>query len=439
MSNQKNFRLETVGIHGGLEADPATGSRALPIYQTNSYQFNNTEHAADLFALKEQGFIYSRIGNPTVGALEERVAQLEGGIGALGLASGMAAISAAIFNIAEAGDEVVAASTLYGGTYNLFSTTLPKHGIQTHFVDPKDPENFRSAITPKTKAIFAETIGNPGLTVLDIEKVAEIAHEAGVPLIVDNTFATPYLCRPIDFGADIVVHSATKWLGGNGTTLGGIIVDSGKFDWNSEKFPGFTQPDPSYNGIVYAEALPEAAFITKARVQLLRDTGAALSPFNAFQIALGIETLHVRLKEHVANTRKIVEYLENHPGVEWVLYPEQESHPSHQLAKKYLPKGAGSIVVFGIKGGREAGADVINNVKLWSHLANVGDAKSLIIHPASTTHQQLSDEEIKSTGVTEDLIRLSVGIEHIDDLLEDLEQAIKTATREESNSSFVQA
>ncbi len=269
--------------------------------------------------------------------------------------------------------------------------------------------------------------------------MAEIAHEAGVPLIVDNTFATPYLCRPFDFGADIVVHSATKWLGGNGTTLGGIIVDGGKFDWNTDKFPGFTQPDPSYNGIVYAEALPEAAFITKARVQLLRDTGAALSPYNAFQIALGIETLHVRLKEHVANTRMVVEYLEAHPGVDWVLYPEQESHHSSELVNKYLPKGAGSVVVFGIKGGREAGAEVINNVELWSHLANVGDAKSLIIHPASTTHQQLSEEEIKSTGVTEDLIRLSVGIEHIDDLLGDLEQAIEIATGETSNKEFVKA
>ncbi|SEQ32483.1 O-acetylhomoserine aminocarboxypropyltransferase/cysteine synthase family protein [Piscibacillus halophilus] len=439
MSEEKNYRLETVNIHGGLEADPTTGARALPIYQTNSYKFNNTDHAANLFGLKEEGFIYTRIGNPTVGALEERVAQLEGGVGALALSSGMAAISTAIFNIAEVGDEIVSASTLYGGTYNLFSTTLPKHGITTHFVDPKDPENFRDAITPKTKAIFAETIGNPGLTVLDIEKVAEIAHEAGIPLIIDNTFATPYLCRPIDFGADIVVHSATKWLGGNGTTLGGIIVDGGKFDWNSEKFPGFTQPDPSYHGLVYAEVLPEAAYITKARVQLLRDTGAALSPYNAFQIALGIETLHVRLKEHVANARKVVEYLEAHPGVEWVLYPEQENHDSNELAKKYLPKGAGSIVVFGIKGGREAGAEVINNVRLWSHLANVGDAKSLIIHPASTTHQQLSEEEIRSTGVTEDLIRLSVGIEHIDDLLEDLEQAINAANGISSKKEFVRS
>ena len=424
----KNYRLETVSVHGGLQADPVTGSRALPIYQTNAYQFQSTEHAADLFGLKEQGYIYTRIGNPTVGALEERVAQLEGGVGALALSSGMAAITTAIFNVAEVGDEIISASTLYGGTYNLFATTFPKHGITTTFVDPSNPENFRDAITPKTKAIFAETIGNPSLNILDIEKVAEIAHEAGVPLIIDNTFATPYLCRPIDFGADIVVHSATKWLGGNGTTLGGIIVDGGKFDWNNERFPGFTTPDDTYHGLTFAEALPETAFITKARVQILRDTGAALSPFNAFQIALGIETLHVRLKEHIANTRKIVEHLESHPAVDWVTYPEQEDHESYELAKKYLPRGAGSVVVFGIKGGYDAGAEVINQVNLWSHLANVGDAKSLIIHPASTTHQQLNEEELKASGTTNDLVRLSVGIEHVDDLIDDLEQAIEKAT-----------
>ncbi|WP_257348575.1 O-acetylhomoserine aminocarboxypropyltransferase/cysteine synthase family protein [Pseudalkalibacillus decolorationis] len=428
MSENKNFRLETVGVHGGLEADPATGARSLPIYQSNAYKFENTDHAANLFALKEQGYIYSRIGNPTVNVVEERVAQLEGGIGALGVASGMAAISTSILNLAHAGDEIVSASTLYGGTYNLFATTLPKYGIKTHFVDPADPENFRNAITPETKAIFAETIGNPGLHVLDIEAVANIAHEFGIPLIIDNTFATPYLCRPIEHGADIVVHSATKWLGGNGTTLGGLIVDAGKFDWNSPKFPGFTEPDHSYHGIVYAEALPETAFIIKARVQLLRDTGPALSANSAYQIALGIETLHVRIKEHVANTRKIVSYLENHPGVSWVLYPEQVEHPSYHLAKKYLPKGAGSVVVFGIKGGRESGVAVINNVSLWSHVANVGDAKSLIIHPASTTHQQLNADELVTSGVTEDLIRLSIGIEHVDDLIDDLDQAIKVAT-----------
>jgi len=426
--SEKQYRLETIAVHGGLQPDPVTGARAVPIYQSTAYKFENTEHAANLFALKEQGYIYTRIHNPTVTVFEERVAQLEGGIGSLAVASGAAAITMAILNIAGAGDEIVSASTLYGGTYNLFANTLPKYGIKTHFVDPSNPENFRAAITPKTKAIFAETIGNPSLHVLDIEAVANIAHESGIPLIIDNTFATPYLCRPIEHGADIVVHSATKWLLGNGTTLGGIIVDGGKFDWNSPKFPGFTTPDPSYHNLVYAEALGEAAYIVKARVQLLRDLGPAISPFNAFQLNLGLETLHVRMKEHIANTRKVVEYLDNHPAVEWVLYPEHEAHPDKHLAEKYLPKGAGSIVVFGIKGGREAGAKLINHVKLWSHVANVGDAKSLIIHPASTTHQQLSGEDLKASGVTEDLIRLSVGIENVDDLIEDLEQAIQAAT-----------
>lgn len=435
--NKPNYRFETLSIHGGTQADPVTGARAVPIYQSNAYLFKDTEHAANLFGLKEAGYIYTRIHNPTVTVFEERVALLEGGIGSLAVASGMAAITLAILNIAGAGDEIVAASTLYGGTYNLFANTLPKYGINVHFVDPENPENFRQAITPNTKAIFAETIGNPSLHVLDIEKVAEIAHESGIPLIVDNTFATPYLCRPFEHGADIVIHSATKWLLGNGTTLGGIIVDGGKFDWNSEKFPGFTQPDPSYNNIVYAEALGAAAYIAKARVQLLRDLGPAISPFNAFQFNLGLETLHVRMKEHIANTKKVVEYLKSHPAVKWVLYPGEANHPAHDLANKYLPKGAGAVVVFGIEGGREAGSVLINSVKLWSHLANVGDAKSLIIHPASTTHQQLNPEEIKASGVTEDLVRLSVGIENVDDLLEDLEQAIEKATGVTSLSARV--
>lgn len=434
--SETSYRLETIAVHGGLRPDPATGTRAVPIYQSNAYQFASTDHAANLFALKEEGYIYTRIHNPTVTVLEERVAQLEGGIGSLAVASGMAAITLAILNIAHAGDEIVAASTLYGGTYNLLATTLPKYGIQTHFVDPSDPDHFRAAITSKTKAIFAETIGNPSLHVLDIEAVADIAHEVGIPLIVDNTFATPYLCRPLEHGADIVVHSATKWLLGNGTTLGGIIVDGGTFDWNSPKFPGFTTPDPSYHNLVYAEALGAAAYIVKARVQLLRDLGPAISPFNAFQFNLGLETLHVRMKEHIANTRKIVNYLDGHPAVEWVLYPEHEAHPAKELAKKYMPKGAGAVVVFGIKGGREAGAALINNVKLWSHVANVGDAKSLIIHPASTTHQQLSPEDLKASGVTEDMIRLSVGIENVEDLIDDLEQAIEAATGVRSNASL---
>lgn len=434
---KKPLRFETLAVHGGLQRNSETGAQSLPIYLTNAFQFKDTDHAANLFALKEPGYIYTRIHNPTVTTFEERVALLEGGVGSLAVASGMAAITLSILNLASAGDEIVAASTLYGGTYNLFATTLPKYGIKTHFVDPSDPENFRTAITENTKAVFAETIGNPSLHVLDIEKVAEIAHEAGIPLIVDNTFATPYLCRPIDFGADIVIHSATKWLLGNGTTLGGIIVDGGKFDWNSRKFPGFTTPDPSYHDIVYSEAIGAAAYIVKARVQLLRDLGPAISPFNAYQFSLGIETLHVRMKEHIENTRKVVKYLENHPAVEWILYPDHKDHPAKQLAEKYLPKGAGSIIVFGIKGGKEAGAKLINNVNLWSHVANVGDAKSLIIHPASTTHQQLDEAGLKSSGVTPDLIRLSIGIENVEDIIQDLDQAIEAATGICSTQSLV--
>lgn len=432
---EKSYRLETLNVHGGLKKDPATGARAVPIYQSNAYLFDSADHAANLFALKEEGYIYSRIHNPTVTVFEERVAALEGGVGALAVASGMAAITLAILNLANAGDEIVASSSLYGGTYNLFATTLPKYGIKTIFVDQSNPNHFKEAITPRTKAIFAETIGNPSLHVLDIEKVANIAHDAGIPLIVDNTFATPYLCRPIEYGADIVIHSATKWLLGNGTTLGGIIVDGGTFDWNSSKFPGFTTPDPSYHNIVYAEALGNLAYIIKARVQLLRDLGPALSSQNAFQFNLGLETLHVRMKEHIENTRKVVKYLEDHPAVEWVLYPELLNHPAKKLSDRYLKKGAGAVVVFGIKGGREAGRKLINAVELWSHVANVGDAKSLIIHPASTTHQQLNADELIKAGVTEDLIRLSVGIEHIDDLLDDLEQAIGKATGQLSQRS----
>ncbi|NRD76422.1 O-acetylhomoserine aminocarboxypropyltransferase/cysteine synthase [Bacillus sp. BRMEA1] len=426
--NQKKYRFETLSVHGGLTPDPVTGARAVPIYQNNAYQFKNTEHAANLFSLAEPGYIYTRIHNPTTTVFEERVALLEGGVGALAVASGMAAITLAILNLAQSGDEIVAASNLYGGTYNLFAVTLPKYGIHVKFVDPEDPENYRAAITEKTKAVFAETIGNPSLRILDIEKVAEIAHEFGVPLIVDNTFATPYLCRPIEHGADIVVHSATKWLLGNGTTTGGIIVDGGKFDWNSRKFPGFTIPDASYHDLVYAQALGPIAYIIKARVQLLRDLGPALSPQNAFQFVLGLETLHVRMKEHVSNTKKVVEYLLKHPAVQWVSYPGHPSHPDYELAKKYLPKGAGSMVVFGIIGGKAAGAKLIDTIKLWAHVANVGDAKSLIIHPASTTHQQLDAEGLIAVGVSEDLIRLSIGIENVEDLVEDLESAIEVAT-----------
>ncbi|CAK6479077.1 O-acetylhomoserine aminocarboxypropyltransferase/cysteine synthase [Peribacillus simplex] len=425
--SEKKLRFETLSVHGGLQADE-TGARAVPIYQSNAYLFKDTDHAANLFGLKENGYIYTRLHNPTVSVFEERMALLEGGIGGLATASGMAAISLSILNIAAAGDEIVSASTLYGGTYNLFENTLPKYGIKVKFVSPDDPENFKRAITPRTKAIFAETIGNPSLRVLDIEAVAEIAHEAGIPLIIDNTFATPYLCRPIDFGADIVIHSATKWLLGNGTTLGGVIVDGGKFDWNSPNYPGFTEPDPSYDGLVYAEAVGPAAFITKARVQLLRDLGPALSAQSAFQFTLGLETLHVRMKEHLSNTKSVINYLKNHPAVTWVSHPGDEDHPDKALADKYLPKGAGSVVTFGIQGNREAGAKLINSVELWSHVANVGDAKSLIIHPASTTHQQLNEAGLEKAGVSADQVRLSIGIENVEDLIEDLEQAIEKAT-----------
>ncbi|MFJ8246129.1 O-acetylhomoserine aminocarboxypropyltransferase/cysteine synthase family protein [Peribacillus asahii] len=423
----KNYRFETLSIHGGLQVDE-TGARSLPVYQSNAYLFKDTEHAANLFGLKETGYIYTRLHNPTVSVFEERVALLEGGIGALATSSGMAAITLAILNIAGAGDEIISSSTIYGGTYNLFANTLPKYGIKVKFVEPNNLEKFKESITPRTKAIYGETIGNPSLNVLDIEALADIAHEAGIPLIVDNTFATPYLCRPIEFGADIVVHSATKWLLGNGTTMGGIIIDGGKFDWNSPNFPGFTEPDPSYDHLVFAEALGQAAFIVKARVQLLRDIGATLSAQSAFQFTLGLETLHVRMKEHLANTKVIIDYLEQHPAVEWISYPGKKDHPDKALADKYLPKGAGSIITFGIKGGREAGAALINSVQLWSHVANVGDAKSLIIHPASTTHQQLSDADLLKAGVSADLVRLSVGIENVEDLIDDLNQAIEKAT-----------
>ncbi|MEC1398975.1 O-acetylhomoserine aminocarboxypropyltransferase/cysteine synthase family protein [Peribacillus simplex] len=431
---EKKLRFETLSVHGGLQTDE-TGARAVPIYQSNAYLFKDTDHAANLFGLKENGYIYTRLHNPTVSVFEERMALLEGGIGGLAASSGMAAISLSILNIAAAGDEIVSASTLYGGTYNLFENTLPKYGIKVKFVSPDDPENFKRAITPRTKAIFAETIGNPSLRVLDIEAVAEIAHDAGIPLIIDNTFATPYLCRPIDFGADIVIHSATKWLLGNGTTLGGVIVDGGKFDWNSPNYPGFTEPDPSYDGLVYAEAIGPAAFITKARVQLLRDLGPALSAQSAFQFTLGLETLHVRMKEHISNTKSVIKYLKNHPAVTWVSHPGDEDHPDKALADKYLPKGAGSVVTFGIQGNREAGAKLINSVELWSHVANVGDAKSLIIHPASTTHQQLNEAGLAKAGVSADQVRLSIGIENVADLIEDLEQAIEKATNIVSLSS----
>lgn len=428
MGKERQLQPETLAVHAGQEMDPTTFSRAVPIYQTTSYGFRDTEHAANLFALKEFGNIYTRIMNPTTDVFEKRIAALEGGAAALATASGMAAISYAILNIAGAGDEIVSATSLYGGTYNLFSTTLPKLGITVKFVDPSNPDNFRKAINNKTKALFAETIGNPKGDVLDIEAVAKIAHDNGIPLIVDNTFPTPYLLRPIEYGADIVVHSATKFIGGHGSSIGGVIVDGGKFDWTaSDKFPGLTQPDPSYHGVVYTEAVGPIAYIIKARVQLLRDLGAAISPFNSFLLLQGLETLHLRMERHSYNALKVAQYLEKHNAVEWVNYSGLESHPTHALAKKYLPKGQGAILTFSIKGGVDAGKKVIDSVKLFSHLANVGDSKSLIIHPASTTHQQLSEEEQRSTGVTPGLIRLSIGTESIDDIIYDLEQALNAS------------
>ena len=430
MSAKKPFRPETQAIHSGQQLDPATFSRAVPIYQTSSFGFKDTEHAASLFNLSEQGYIYTRIVNPTTDVFEQRIAELEGGVGALGVASGQSATTFSILNIASAGDEIVSASSLYGGTYNLFSSTLRKLGITVKFVNADNPENFRSAITSKTKAIYAESVGNPQGNVLDIEAVADIAHEHGIPLIIDNTVPSPYLLRPIDFGADIVVHSATKFLGGHGTAIGGVIVDSGKFDWEaSGKFPDLTTPDPSYHGLVYTEAAGEAAYITKARVQLLRDIGAALSPFNSFLLLQGVETLHLRLERHSENALKVAKFLEQHELVEWVNYAGLPSHPSYSLAQKYLPKGQGAILTFGVRGGKNAAAKLIDSVQLFSHLANIGDSKSLIIHPASTTHQQLSKDEQKASGVTPELIRLSVGTEAIDDLLEDLDYALKASQK----------
>jgi O-acetylhomoserine (thiol)-lyase len=427
--SEKRWSFETLQVHAGQEeADPATKARAVPIYQTTSYVFDNAEHAADLFNLRKPGNIYTRIMNPTQDVFEKRIAALEGGVGALATSSGLAAILYAILNVANAGDEIVSAGTLYGGTYEQFNVTLRKIGIDVKFVDPDDPENFRKAVTPRTKALYAETIGNPRINVLDVEKVAQIAHDNKIPFIIDSTFTTPYLLRPIEYGADVVVHSATKFIGGHGTAIGGVIVDAGKFDWSgSGRFPDFTTPDKSYGGIRYANDLGALAYILKARVQLLRNTGAAISPLNAFLFLQGLESLSLRIERHVFNTRKIVAYLSKHPKVEWVNYPELEGNPYYGLSKKYLPKGAGSIFTFGIKGGVEAGRRFINSLKLFSLLANVGDAKSLVIHPASTTHAELDEEAQKAAGITPDLVRLSIGIEGVDDLLDDLEQALAKA------------
>lgn len=418
----------TLQVHAGQTPDPATGSRAVPIYQTTSYVFKNTEHAAGLFALEVDGHIYSRISNPTVDVLEKRIAALEGGLAGLALSSGSAAISTAIMTIAASGDEIVSSSKLYGGTYNLFAATLPRFGIKTVFVDPDDPENFRKGITSRTKALFIETIGNPTGNVPDIEAIAAIAHENGIPLIVDNTFATPYLCRPIEFGADIVVHSATKFLGGHGTCIGGLIVDSGNFDWaSSGRFPEFTQPAAGYRAFSYVERFGRIAFIVKARASILRDMGACMSPFNAFLLLIGIETLSLRMEKHMSNTAKVLDFLKNHKHVRWISYPGLDGGLYAKEVKKYLPKGAGSIFSFGINGGLQEGKVFIESLKLFSHLANVADAKSLVIHPASTTHSQLDEKQLKDAGITPDMIRLSIGIEDPDDIINDLDQALNKA------------
>lgn len=425
---KKTPHFETLQLHGGQSPDPTTHAVAVPIYQTTSYAFDNSNHAQKLFSLEEPGNIYTRIMNPTSAVLEERINLLEGGVGALAFASGSAAITAAILNIAGCGDELVAAATLYGGTYNLLNATLPRLGIHTTFVNPDDPENFTAAITDKTKALFIESLGNPAINIVDVEKVADIAHAHGIPLIIDNTFATPYLFKPLDFGADIVVYSATKFIGGHGTTIGGLLVDGGRFDWEkSGRFPELTTPDDSYHGITYTKDIGAAAYIVKARVQLLRDTGACISPFNSFLLLQGLETLSLRLDRHLENTAKIVEFLASHPQVNWVNYPALPDNPYHALSQKYFKKGPGSIFTFGIKGGIEAARKFIDSLSLFTHLANVADAKSLVIHPATTTHQQLSGDDLLKAGVTEDMIRLSIGLEHIDDLIADLTQAFTAA------------
>src|SRR6266513_1374188 len=433
LNSNRSYGFETLSLHAGQEtADSATNARAFPIYQTSSYVFDSPEHAANLFGLKQFGNIYTRIMNPTQDAFERRVAALEGGIGALATSSGQAAETLAILNVAESGDEIVSSASLYGGTYNLFHYTLPKLGINVRFVDSREPENFHTAFSERTRAVFAETVGNPRLDTLDIRAVADIAHEHGLPLILDNTLPTPYLVQPFKHGADIIIHSATKFIGGHGTSIGGVIVDSGTFDWTNGKFPGFIEPDPSYHGLRFVEALGPLAYIIKARVQLLRDIGPAIAPLNSFLFLQGLETLPLRMERHSQNVLRIAEFLEGHPSVKWVSYPGLKSHPQYELAAKYHTHGYGAILGFGIKGGLEAGKQLIRHVELFSHLANVGDAKSLIIHPASTTHSQLTPEEQEETGVTSDFVRLSVGIETVDDLIDDLDQALRAATLKSS-------
>lgn len=423
------FHFDTLAIHGGQDVDATTKSRAVPIYQTTSYVFDDADHAARLFALQEFGNIYTRIMNPTTDVFEKRLAALEGGVAALALASGQAAETLTIITLASAGDEIVSTTSLYGGTYNLFHYTLPKLGITVKFVDADDFAGLRAAINNKTKALYTETLGNPKLDIADVEQLAKIAHENRLPLVIDNTTPSPALCRPIEWGADIVVNSATKFIGGHGNSIGGVIVDAGKFDWEaSGRFKNFVEPDPSYHGVSYTKAFGPLAFIIKARVQGLRDTGGCLSPFNSFLLLQGAETLHLRMERHSENALKVAEFLSNHPDVTWVNYPGLPSSKYYARAKKYLPKGASSLVTFGIRGGYEAGKRFINSLQLFSLLANLGDAKSLVIHPASTTHQQLSEAEQHDTGVTPELVRLSVGIEDVRDIIADLDRGLRVAT-----------
>ena len=427
-NNTRKFGFATQQLHAGYSPDPITGSRAVPLYQTTSYQFKSTEHAANLFALKELGNIYTRLMNPTTDVLEQRIAALEGGVGALAASSGHAAQAQAIFTLCNAGDHIVTSSRLYGGTYNQFKYSLPKLGIDVTFVDPSDPKNFEKAIQPNTKIIYGETLGNPDISVFPFEEVAAIAKKHAIVLLIDNTFATPYLFRPFEWGANVITHSTTKFIAGHGTSIGGVIVDGGNFDWTSGRFPNFTEPDPSYHGLVYASLLGAGLppFIIKARVQVLRDFGACQSPFNSWQTIQGIETLSLRVERHVQNAQAVAEYLEKHPKVSWVKYPGLKSHPDYERAKRYLPKGAGAILGFGVKGGAAAGQKFIESLQLFSHLANVGDAKSLAIHPATTTHSQLTEEQQISAGVSPDFIRLSIGLEDIDDILWDLDQALNS-------------
>jgi O-acetylhomoserine (thiol)-lyase len=430
MTEPKLFKFDTLTLHAGQHPDPATGARAVPIYQTTSYVFTDPDQAASLFNLERAGHIYSRISNPTVAVLEERIAALEGGVGAVATASGQAALHLAIVTLMDAGSHIVASKSLYGGSTNLFKLTLPRFGIHTTFVDPRDPAAFAAAIRPETRLLFAETIGNPGLEVLNIPAVAEVAHRHGLPLLIDNTFATPYLCRPFEHGADLVLHSATKWLGGHGLAIGGVLVDGGRFDWQaSGKFPTMTEPYAGYDGLVYLDSFGPSAFHMRARTEGLRDFGACMSPQNAFYILQGVETLPLRIERHIANTGAVVKFLATHDAVAYVLHPSLASHADYRLAKKLMPKGAGSMVSFGVKGGRDAGRRFIEACRLASHLANVGDAKTLVIHPASTTHLQVGAEALVAAGVGEDMIRLSVGLEDPGDIINDLDQALRRAQR----------